>query len=226
MTLKITIATTAESWLHPLLTGLQEDLRRDGHDVKIVADADEIVASDITFLLSYWGIVSSEVLARSRNTLVVHESALPHGRGWSPVTWQVLDGVNRIPVSLIEAVEQFDRGDIYLTDYMELSGDELLPEIRAEQAKVTFQLCRDFVRQYPAIVNQRRAQSGQGTVYRRRGPADSKLDPHRPLAEQFNLLRVVDNDAYPAFFEFGGSTYKLQITKVDAASASRESDED
>ncbi|EMI15422.1 methionyl-tRNA formyltransferase-like protein, partial [Rhodopirellula maiorica SM1] len=204
MSLKITIATTAESWLFPLLAGLQQDLCRDGHEVTIVADANEIVTSDITFLLSYWGIVSADVLARSRNTLVVHESDLPLGRGWSPVTWQVLAGINRIPVCLIEAVERFDEGDIYLTDHMELGGDELLPEIRDEQARVTFKLCRDFVRQYPAILDQRRAQTGSGTVYRRRGPADSKLDPQRTIAEQFNLLRVVDNDAYPAHFELGG----------------------
>ena len=38
-------------------------------------------------------------------------------------------------------------------------------------------------------------QSGVASHYRRRKLADSKLDPERSLAEQFNLLRVVENSA-------------------------------
>jgi methionyl-tRNA formyltransferase len=31
----------------------------------------------------------------------VHESALPQGQGWSPMTWQILEGASPIPVTLI-----------------------------------------------------------------------------------------------------------------------------
>jgi methionyl-tRNA formyltransferase len=37
------------------------------------------------------------------------------------------------------------------------------------------------------------------------------LDPQKSLAEQFNILRVVDNDRYPAFFEWNGRRYNLKI---------------
>jgi len=49
--------------------------------------------------------------------------------------------------------------------------------------------------------------------YRRRRPADSRLDPDRTLAEQFELLRVVDNDRYPAFFEWRGRCYEVKINQ-------------
>jgi methionyl-tRNA formyltransferase len=35
------------------------------------------------------------------------------------------------------------------------------------------------------------------------------------LAEQFDLLRVVDSERFPAFFEYRGRRYKLKIEKDD-----------
>lgn len=46
---------------------------------------------------------------------------------------------------------------------------------------------------------------------RRCRPADSQLDPERSLAEQFNLLRVVVNQRYSAFFDWHGRRYVLQV---------------
>jgi methionyl-tRNA formyltransferase len=54
-------------------------------------------------------------------------------------------------------------------------------------------------------------QAGEPTWYARRRAADSRLDPDRTLAQQFDLLRVVDNDRYPAFFDLRGHRYRLRI---------------
>ena len=58
-------------------------------------------------------------------------------------------------------------------------------------------------------------QTGDESFYPRRKPDDSRLDPSRTLADQFHLLRVVDNERYPAFFESCGSLYTLRIRKVE-----------
>jgi methionyl-tRNA formyltransferase len=63
-------------------------------------------------------------------------------------------------------------------------------------------------------MDQAREQSGDESFYRRRKPEGSRMDPNRTLAEQFELLRVVDNERYPAFFEWRGSMYDLRIRKV------------
>ena len=57
------------------------------------------------------------------------------------------------------------------------------------------------------------AQEGAESFYKGRKPEDSQLDFNKTIAEQFNLLRVVDNDKYPAFFEHQGEKYFLKITK-------------
>lgn len=148
-----------------------------------------------------------------RHNLVVHESDLPHGKGWSPLTWQILEGKNQIPVTMIEAEEKVDSGVIYAQEWIDFQGHELVEELRAAQAKATIRLCEKFVSRYPGIVDAAREQTGEENFYPRRKPGDSRLDPDMTIREQFNLLRVVDNENYPAWFEMGGQRYVVKIGK-------------
>ncbi len=56
-----------------------------------------------------------------------------------------------------------------------------------------------------------------GPYLRRRTPEDSRLDVHKSIAEQFDLLRVVDNQRFPAFIDYRGNRYVIKIEKVDNA---------
>lgn len=214
--LKITIASDRDSWINPFLIQLANEIRLAGHDVVHVHTSDQIRAGDICFLLSFWSCVTEQVLARNTHNLVVHESDLPQGRGWSPLTWQVLGSKNTIPVVLFEATKAVDSGSVYLRETISLRGSELLGQLRERQAMVTRELCLRFINEYPFIASTGRCQTGQPSSYRRRTPADSRLDPNRTIAEQFNLLRVVDNDRYPAFFEIGGTRYVIRISIDDS----------
>ena len=146
------------------------------------------------------------------HTLVVHESDLPQGKGWSPLTWQILEGKSHIPVTLFEAAERVDSGPIYAQRWLEFKGHELLDELRYGQAAATRELCRWFVDNYPESAAEACEQSGEESIYPRRRPADSALDANQTFAEQFNLLRVVDNQRYPAFFDWCDRRYELTIT--------------
>ena len=44
------------------------------------------------FYLSYEKIVEKKVLKKFKNNLVIHASDLPKGKGWSPLSWQILKG--------------------------------------------------------------------------------------------------------------------------------------
>ena len=60
---------------------------------------------------------------------------------------------------------------------------------------------------------QGKVQEGESTFYSKRGPKDSELDIDKTIDEQFNLLRVVDNERYPAFFRKNGQKYFIKIYK-------------
>ncbi len=155
-------------------------------------------------------------LGRNPANLVVHESNLPDGRGMSPFSWQVLNGVSSVVVSLIDAVVEVDRGDIYFQEILHLDGTELCGELREIQAKATFELLDRWFDAYPEIQSlkskQRAAQSND-RLFPRRTPRDSELSIDKSLEEQFNLLRIVDNEKYPAFFYLHGKKYIIRIER-------------
>ena len=116
-------------WIIPFAEDICRRLSKD-HNAGLYLKTSEVPTGDMLFLLGCASIIPNEILRRNKHNLVVHESDLPKGRGWSPVTWQVLEGKNRIPIVLFEATEELDGGAIYLKDYIDLDGTELLPEIK------------------------------------------------------------------------------------------------
>ena len=211
--MKITFLSDQGSWKNPSIAAIATRLRKKGHVVKTLHATAPVPKGDILFILGFFQIVKPDILSRNKTNIVVHESALPKGRGMSPVTWQVLEGARRIPMTLFEAVEKVDAGKIYLRGGVPLKGHELLPEIRQKVAGEMVRLCEAFVRRYPAILRRGQVQKGASTYYPWRKAEDSRLDPQKSIASQFNLLRTVDNTSYPAFFTYRGATYTLKIEK-------------
>ena len=136
------------------------------------------------------------------------------GRRWSPLSWQIIEGASDIAVTLFEAESSVDSGCIYGQVWLHFDGTELVTELRVAQAAATISLCRNFVAEYPQSVLRGRPQVGPETNYRRRAPADSALDPNLTLADQFDLLRTVDNNRYPATLEIRGGKYRLSIERI------------
>lgn len=172
-------------------------------------DASGIKGCEIVFILGYTTILPLDFLKRNKLNLIVHESDLPAGKGFSPVQWQVLSGKTNIPVCLLEAAEKVDSGDIILRTEMQLNGDELWSEIRQKQAQVTIKLIEQFLEAYPRF--SRTPQSGNETYFEKRSEKDDELNVQKSIAELFNQLRVADNERFPAFFRMHGKKYYLKI---------------
>ena len=110
-----------------------------------------------------------------------------------------------------EAVSDVDAGPIYLQQHIQLQGHELVEEWRSLQARATLELCLNWFDRYSEVVATARSQCGEASHYPRRRPADSKLCVDSSLSDQFNLLRVVDNQSYPAYFHWHGRRYTLTL---------------
>ena len=210
---RLTILVDApDAWILPWARKLR-DAAAPFHDVRLVRGYEECAGGDIAFLLGCTSIAPKEMLAGYRCNVVVHESDLPRGRGWSPVAWQVLEGRDEIPVCLFEAVERVDAGRVFLRDVIALNGAELLPEIRDKQGLATVRLCLRFLELWPDLEGEE--QTGAATFYRKRTRDDDRLPVDRPLEEIFDRLRVVDNERYPAWFALRGRRYALSIRPMD-----------
>lgn len=200
-------------WFDEHAQRLIAQLLQIGEDAAFTRNYEDLQHGDVAFFLSCMKIASPEILARSRRNIVVHESALPHGRGFSPLVWQILEGKNDIPVTMIEAAAAVDAGNILMQRRLRLDGTELNETIRQRLGDLIVEMCLEFLRRDPLPIG--RPQEGEPTWYRRRYPRDSRIDPERSIAEQFDLFRVVNNEAYPAFFEWRGRRYILKIFPAD-----------
>jgi len=209
--MKITILTdNPNSWIIPYVEDLKKELN-ENHKLHHVYNTSDIAGGDIMLILSCENILKKEFLQLHKSNIVVHPSKLPQGKGWSPLAWQVLEGLNKIPVSLFEAVEDVDAGDVYIVDYIELKGHELNDEIKHKQGLLTIKMIKQYINKFNTIKGI--PQSGEESFYPRRKQKENELNINKTIAEQFNLLRVVDNERYPAHFYIGDQKYIIKIYK-------------
>jgi len=209
--MKIAILTSKNQWFEYYAKILSKSL----DNANIYNDHGDLRGKyDIVFILSYHQIVDKGFLSKNKHNIVIHESLLPKGKGWSPLFWQVLDKKKIIPFTMFEASYGIDDGDIYLVDKLELTGFELHDELRKKQAEKTIDMCIKFINNYGKHKILTR-QSGDSTFYKKRDSNDSMLDINKSIKEQFNLLRIVNNKEYPAFFEIDGHKFLLKIEKFE-----------
>jgi len=212
------VSVLCSSTSHPVYPHLENWVKRAGvaHDVELVQKKAELSGGDILMLISCHEIISAKDRQRYRTSLVIHASDLPEGRGWSPHIWQILEGKHDIVVSMIEAEDQVDTGAIWVQQHLVLEGHELCDEINEKLFAIELALMDEAL----AKVESRRPVPQDGrtpSYYRRRTPGDSRLDPNRPIADQFDLLRVADPARFPAFFELRGHRYVVRLEKAGAA---------
>lgn len=207
--MKIALLTSKNQWFEHYVQELSVMLG----NVDIYFKHEELIRPyDIVFILSYHRIISEKYLNLNKHNIVIHESNLPEGKGWAPLFWQVLEGKNEITFSMFEAGQGVDDGDIYFQSTLSLTGYELNQELRHKQAQLIIEMCQEFIKNYSLYIPPKK-QEGIETFYPKRSPSDSELDIHKSIIEQFNLLRIVDNDDYPAFFEIDGRKYVLKVDK-------------
>jgi len=212
--MKITfLLDKTNNWIEPYVENFINTYKSYKYDLKINFNHETVKSNEIVFILGYTKILDEKFLNSNKLNLVIHESALPKGKGFSPVQWQILNGQKEITFTLFEAKKELDSGDIFLQNNVLFSGYELFDEIRDIQGKKTMELIEIFLNSYP-IIN-KRPQLGQDSVFQRRKLNDDKLDINKSIKEQFNHLRIANNDEYPLWFEIDGNKYTIKIFKEE-----------
>jgi len=210
---KISVVVDNPSWILPYIDRLINEINFSGDNATLYSEYSMVSPGDVAFFLGCIKIAPARVLQQNKRNLVCHASDLPKGRGFSPSSWAILEGKNSIPVCLLEAVEAVDAGRIIYKEEMILQGHELSDEVRHIFGNFTVNLCLRFLSETTPQLGI--PQEGEPSFYPRRRPKDNRLDIDKSLREQFNLLRIVDNERYPAYFENLGHFYKLSIEKIE-----------
>ena len=213
--MEITILCGSEQ--HPINQSLLEwkERKKEKHKINLIYQKEELKGGDILFLISYPEKIIEKQRSKFKKTLVVHASDLPKGRGWSPHIWEIISGHDEITITLLEAEDEIDAGDVWKKNIVRISDSSLYEEIDQIIFREEINLMDYAIMNFNNIKPISQKLMGEPTYYRRRKPIDSELDPHKNIAEQFNLIRVCNPDRYPAFFKLNGCTYQLQLKKVE-----------
>lgn len=208
--MRITIITDNQnSWFIPFGKMLQDLLIKRKHNVAYVFHKDQIPSGDVCFILSCLGLIDKNHLDRNTNNIVVHASDLPKGKGFAPMQWQILEGKNEIPLTLFEAVEEFDAGPYYIKTSIPLNGTELYEELRAILGRKIVELCLEYIDNYGSF--EPKDQTGSSSFYPRRSTKDDEINPDKSIKELFNHFRVADNKQHPLYFYYKDRKYILKI---------------
>jgi methionyl-tRNA formyltransferase len=199
------------SWFWNTNENFINQIKKLGHTVGIYKNELNMPNGDISVFISCTKLVSNDGLKKSNSNIVCHPSDLPEGRGFAPIAWDVLKGKNKLTFTLFEANSGADEGLIYNKNTINLGGTELSDDLRKIQAEITYKMILEYISKYPS--NKSFVQKGKGSWYSKRTPKDSELDINKTIKEQINLLRIVDNSSYPAFFFYKNQKFVLTINK-------------
>lgn len=183
------------------------------HDIELVRKIKQASGGDILFLISCSEIITAQDRARYSSCLVLHASDLPQGRGWSPHIWELSNGAEYITLSLLEAEDKVDSGRVWKKLQITVPKHALWDEINHLLFVAEVELIQFAVENFCDIEPQNQLEAVEITYYPRRTPKNSQVDPNKTIAEQFDLIRVCDPNRFPAFFEYLGQRYLLELKK-------------
>ncbi len=86
-------------------------------------------------------------------------------------------------------------------------------EIRQIQGKEILKIIHKFLKKYPNI--KFKNQKGKGNFNKKRRIIDNKLNIYKSIKDQFNNLRINNNDLYPSYFYFKKKKFILKIFKEE-----------
>ena len=188
---------------------------KDLHEIVLCRDREELPGGDILFLISCSQIIDAATRNKYRHVMVLHASDLPKGRGWSPHVWDLLGGNDTITVSLLTAEDGVDTGAIWAKRSFHVPPHALYDEINGQLFDTELALMDEAIKLVQDCIEPASQPSNiEPSYYRQRTPSDSEVDPHQPLSELFNTIRVMDPRRFPAFFSLHGHTYMIEIKKV------------
>lgn len=214
--MKIQFLTSKNSWLNlNKKEQVKRYLKKCSKKITIINNFKDIKKNnDILIILSYFKIIPENFLKRSKYNLVVHESDLPKGKGHSPLFWQILKGKNKVTFTLFEASKSVDSGKYYLKKDFFFKKNYLYDEIKNCQFEFSLSLILKFLKNFKSSKKIKSyIQKGKSTFYKKRVKESSELNIRKSLIKQFNLLRIVNNEGHPAFFNFKGNKYIIKIFK-------------
>lgn len=196
------------------------------HDTQLHHELRTLRGGDILFAVGCSHRIEKPTLDLYRHTLIPHGSDLPEGRGWSPVIHEIRMGRETFTISVVEANDgPVDTGPLWGKIRFCIPRDADFRLVNHIINSITI----DAINRAIAMVESGDQPVPQEpftdltpTSYPRLTMENSEINPHFPLADQFDRLRSCDPNRFPAIIRFRGRRYKLTLEDLGADHAREE----
>lgn len=205
------ILLTEKSWHDELFEDLVQRPREKWYRVKRKEDFDietlHELKPDLIFI-PHWSHIIPKKIWSEFICVVFHMTDLPYGRGGSPLQNLIVKGHKETKISAIKVNEGIDTGPIYLKAPLSLTGTA------QEVFERSVPIIKDMITKIIDDSLQPTSQEGQPVIFKRRKPADGRMNDLIDLNTVYDYIRMLDAEGYPpAFIE----TENLLIEFKDAS---------
>ncbi len=139
--------------------------------------------------------------------VIFHMTDVPFGRGGSPLQNLIARGFEETKLTALRCADEMDAGPVYLKRDLSLLGTA--EEILLRASEIMADMITQIVKDRPAPV----PQDGEPTLFKRRTPGDGDLTTARSLRQAYDLIRMLDGEAYPpAFLDMG--PFRLELSRA------------
>ena len=153
---------------------------------------------------SYRKIIPETLL--TPNIVIFHSSALPHGRGWAPIAYTILENQSTYTLTGLIASSTVDTGDILVTASFPMNVSYTAPFLRSVDHQIMLYLIGKVSMHWPKLLNNGIPQDQILPPRKRRVVSDSLVDTNQSLNEIFPTLRAAES-AYPAYCFYDNVKY-------------------
>ncbi len=161
-------------------------------------------------------LIPNKLLELFHPALNVHPTLLPHYRGPTTGAYILLNDERESGSTVHHMTAEMDRGAIVAQSRVALT---CFDTIRSLQRKVYAEEPQLVINALAALDSGEPAQLQDESIAsefpKRRTPADSEIDPTRPLIELFNHIRACDPEDFPAFFIYKGERVCIRLWRPE-----------
>lgn len=171
----------------------------------------------VIFSFSWRQMLSTEILAIPEYGCInMHGAFLPKYRGFTPVTWVIIQGESKTGITLHYMVQKADAGDIIAQAEVAIDFKDTGQTL---YDKITEAGVRLFQETYPKIKNRTapriRQNEKEATYFGRRTPEDGIIDWNKSAQQLYNWVRALTHPYPGAFTYLYGK--QLHIWKTEMA---------
>ncbi len=187
------------------------------HGKKDLAAKLQPFAGIILLSIGFPYLIAPSDLDRFKLCLNLHPSLLPDYRGPTSTALMLKnnESVTGATVHVMDA--GMDTGPIVLQHKIKLTRFDTVRSVLNKTYAVEPDLMLAALRRIntPGFQPQPQPETGKGCLTRRRTPADSEIDPGKPLLQLFDSIRACDPQNYPAHFYVEGQTVCIKLWRPD-----------